>query len=142
MDPLAISTSFAAILARLSSLTLNTLELIRRTNEGNSELESQVGEIEVLYEVLKECNGIIQTSQNTKIPPSVEQALRICNSRYEELQDCMKAICDLWTARSSSKSRIAKLRMIKPLLLTETERKAAFSAFGSIAILLRDLCSE
>jgi hypothetical protein len=139
MESLAISVSFAAILASISSLTLNTLELLRRAKKSSSELEAQIDEIKVVHEVLAECHGIVQASQNTKIPLSVERALRICERRYAELAECMKAVCDL---RLGSKSKIAKLRKIKTLMVTENERKAAFNAFRSVVLLLRDLCSE
>jgi hypothetical protein len=139
MDAITISLSFAAILSSISSLTLNTLELLRRAKKSSSELESQLDEIQVVREVLEECYGIVQASQNTKIPPSVERALRICERRYAELEECMEAVCDL---RLHSKSRVAKLRKMKTLMVTENERKAAFNAFRSVVLLLRDLCSE
>jgi preprotein translocase subunit YajC len=105
MDTLTISVSFVAILGSISFLTLNTLELLRRAKKSSSELESQLDEIQVVSEVLAECHGIVQASQNTKIPLSVERALRICERRYAELAECMKAVCDL---RLGSKSKLVK----------------------------------
>jgi hypothetical protein len=139
MDPLVISVSFVAILACISSLALNTLELLRRAMKSSSELEAQIDEIEVVREVLAECHGIVQANQNIKIPLSVVRALRICERRYAELAECMNAVCDL---RLGSKSKVAKLRKIKTLMVTENERKAAFNAFRSVVLVLRDLCSE
>jgi hypothetical protein len=139
MEALAIGVLFAAILASISSLTLNTVELLRRAKKSSSELETQLDEIEVAREVLVECYGIVQASQNTKIPLSVERALHICERRYAEVAECMKAVCNL---RLRPKSRIAKLHHIKTLMVTENERKAAFNAFRSVVLLLRDLCSE
>lgn len=139
MDPLVIGVSFVAILSSISSLTLNTYELLRRAKKSSSELESQLDEIQVVREVLEECYVIVRASQNTKIPPSVDRALHICERRSAELAECMMAVCEL---KLHPKSKIAKWRRTKTLMLTENERKAAFNAFRSVVLLLRDLCSE
>jgi hypothetical protein len=139
MDPLAVSVSFAAILASISSLTLNTLELLRRAKKSSSVLLFQIDEIQVVRDVLEECYGIIQARQNPKVPPSVERALRICEMRSIQLEEAFAIAVDL---NLVSKKRLTKLRNVKTLMVTENERKAAFKGFRSAVLLLRDLCSE
>ena len=82
MDAIAVSVSIAAIISSVSSLTLNTLEILRRAKKSTSELESQFEEIQVVALVLQECYEIVQSSENTQIPPSVQQTMLICKRRY------------------------------------------------------------
>ena len=139
MDPVSVSVSFAAILASLSSLTLNTLELLRRAKKSSSVLLFQIDEIQVVRDVLEECYGIMQAGQNSRIPPSVERALSICETRSLQLEEAFATTVDLNLA---SKKSLTKLRNVKTLVVTENERKAAFKGFRSAVLLLRDLCSE
>ncbi|OAL22189.1 hypothetical protein AYO22_07233 [Fonsecaea multimorphosa] len=139
MEPVTFAVSIVAILNSASSLTLNTLQLLQRSKKGNAELESQLSEIVVVMEVLQECKDIVQASQNTKIPRSIERAIAMCDRRFQELVEVMNLI---QVVLSGSNSPMGRLKRRKTLMETEPERKSAFKNFRSVVLLLRDLCAD
>ena len=138
-DPLTLTLTIVSIISSATSFTATTSALSRRVKKTDSEIQSQLHDIEVMCEVLEECQGIIEKSQNVKIPLSVERTLDICLIRYKELMEILERAR---VQRLHPGSTFSSFARWTKQLATENERKTAFSAFRNAVLLLRDLCTE
>ena len=137
MDPLTLSIGIVALISSAANLTNSISRDISRLKNVERKIRDQVSEIEVMCDVLMECNEIIQASQDTKIPISVKRSFDFCEMRYQELMEFMPK-----TPPLKSRSTVSKFVWRSKQLHTEKERKTALSGFRNAVLLLRDLCSE
>lgn len=139
MAELSIIIGIASIISSGAAFTAQTSKTIKRLKGSDREIEHQMQEINVMCEVLQECDGIIKASRDAKIPDSIPQALESCQVRYVEMMDLMERFRN---ERLESNTAISRLRRVMKQSASESERKSAFSAFRNAALLLRDLCTE
>lgn len=133
---MTLTVAVLAMVATANATVVTAHRLFRQLESSDAEFERQMQEVQVLEDVLQECEGICRSS-NT-VPRSIEHAMDVCTRRLKDLMWHMDRLFRLYRSQGA----MAVWRRRLSAIGKEEERRRALIAFRDSVLLLRDLCSE
>jgi len=131
-ESVLLSIAILGLVETTSRLTTRVRWLTSQVKDSDRELSKLGEELEILTEVLGECNETFRSASSA--PASVERSMNLCVSRHAELMDIVHK--DI--RRAETTSIISRIKTV----FRQQERIIAYNAFRDSVLLLRDLASE